>query len=95
MAFIAFIPGIPNSSINNFFFPRPTPCSPVTVPLTRRDSLEIGFASIEWKIGVLVELLCQSYTIFMNTFDFIRIFRIDNNEDMKITITNMTDNWSN
>jgi len=41
MAFIVFIPAGPNSSINNFFFPIPTPCSPVTVPFTRNDSLQI------------------------------------------------------
>ena len=40
MDFIVLIPAGPNSSINNFFLPRPTPCSPVTVPLTCNDSLE-------------------------------------------------------
>ena len=39
IAFIASMPGAPNSSIKSFFLPRPTPCSPVTVPLTRNDSL--------------------------------------------------------
>ena len=41
IAFIVLMPAVPNSSINNSFLPRPTPCSPVTVPLTRNDSLEI------------------------------------------------------
>jgi hypothetical protein len=39
IAFIAFIPAVPNSSTNNSFLPRPTPCSPVTVPHTRNASL--------------------------------------------------------
>ncbi len=39
--FIAFIPDVPNSSISNCFLPIPIPCSPVTVPLTRNDSLKI------------------------------------------------------
>lgn len=39
MLFIARMPDAPNSSINNFLFPSPTPCSPVIVPLTCNDRL--------------------------------------------------------
>lgn len=45
--FIALMPESPNSSISNFFLPSPTPCSPVTVPQTRNDSLEIEYKNKE------------------------------------------------
>lgn len=87
MVFIALIPAGPNSSSSRFFLPRPIPCSPVTVPLTRRDSLQKRVAR---GLGATrCHSLSQRLAKRVHMFDFLRTRGIDDDEDVEISITDM------